>query len=381
MFAIQRLEAIRLNYHEVCWDILLPPNSIFKSFYTIYINNNPYTTSFVGDTLLIKIIYNPIGGGGMNWDRMKHVRSLLEDKGVTFEYYETTFEMRGDAMARLVAKDGDIIGIAGGDGTIHEVISATYDMDLTYVLLPFGSGNDTARSAGVFNYTDEDIVNAFTNGTERPIPYWVANDMVFVQTLSFGTIVDINMIADEYIENLMSKMTGNTTTAIIRRYIDVTKTLMSSMIHSILNGELSFVKVAKSKDYRRIALKAVAKCKAKKYTITYDGVTRDVESILLSVQNVEYMGGGLNLCPNAAIDSADLIVLNVNKKSKYRYVMNLVAMSSGKIETQKNVEYFKAKSVTVKSDEITHMIVDGETLKFDGSIEVKPGDHKLIVRV
>ena len=93
------------------------------------------------------------------------------------------------------------------------------------------------------------------------------------------------------------------------------------------------------------------------------------------------MGGGLNLCPNAAIDSADLIVLNVNKKSKYRYVMNLVAMSSGKIETQKNVEYFKAKSVTVKSDEITHMIVDGETLKFDGSIEVKPGDHKLIVRV
>ena len=56
-------------------------------------------------------------------------------------------------------------------------------------------------------------------------------------------------------------------------------------------------------------------------------------------------------------------------------------MSSGKIETQKNVEYFKAKSVTVKSDEITHMIVDGETLKFDGSIEVKPGDHKLIVRV
>ena len=330
---------------------------------------------------MIKIIYNPVGGGGMNWDRMKHVRSILDEKGIEYEYYETTFEMRGDAMARLIAKDGDIIGIAGGDGTIHEVVSATYDMDLTYVILPFGSGNDTARSAGVFEYTDEEIVHAFTDGKDRSIPYWIANDMIFIQTISFGTPVDINIIADEYVEKLMANMTSNTTSAIIRRYIDVTKTIMSSVVQSILNGELSFVKVARSKDYRKIALKALSRCKAKKYTLTYNGTTRDVESILLSVQNVEYMGGGFNVCPTAAIDSTDLSVLNVNKRTKFRYLLNLIALSSGKIGTQKNVDYFNTKVITIKSDEITHMMVDGETLEFNGCIEIRPGDHKLTVRV
>lgn len=330
---------------------------------------------------MIKIIYNPVGGGGMNWDRMKHVRSLLEDKGIEHEYYETTYEMRGDALARLIAKDGDIIGIAGGDGTIHEVVSATYGLDITYILLPFGSGNDTARSAGVFDYTDEQIVNAFVNGNDRPIPYWVANDMIFIQTISFGTPVDINMVADEYVEKLMSNMTSNTTSAVIRRYIDVTKTIMSSVVHSVLNGELSFVKVVKSKDYRKIALKALSRCKAMKYRITRNGSSEDVESILLTVQNVEYMGGGFNVCPTAAIDSNDLIVLNVNKRSKFRYLLNLIALSTGKIDTQKNVEYFNTKEILIESDEAKYMMVDGETLDFTGSINIRPGDHKLRIRV
>ena len=330
---------------------------------------------------MIKIIYNPVGGGGMNWDRMKRVRSLLEDKGIEHEYYETTYEMRGDSLARLIAKDGDVIGIAGGDGTIHEVVSATYDLDITYVLLPFGSGNDTARSAGVLDYTDEQIVNAFIDGTDRSIPYWVANDMIFIQTISFGTPVDINMVADEYVEKLMANMTSNTTSAVIRRYVDVTKTIMSSMVHSILNGELSFVKVVKSKDYRKIALKALSRCKAMKYRITTNGVTKDVESILLTVQNVEYMGGGFNVCPTAAIDSTDLNVLNVNKRNKFKYFLNLVALSRGKIGTQKNVDYFKTKEIVIESDEVKYMMVDGETLDFDGYISIKPGDHKLIIRV
>ncbi len=340
-----------------------------------------YEDSFGKGMHMIKIIYNPVGGGGMNWDRMKHVRSLLEDKGIKHEYYETTFEMRGDDLARLIAKDGDIIGIAGGDGTIHEVVSATYDLNITYVLLPFGSGNDTARSAGVLDYTDEQIVNAFVNGTDRSIPYWVANDMIFIQTISFGTPVDINMVADEYVEKLMANMTSNTTSAVIRRYVDVTRTIMSSMVHSVLNGELSFVKVVKSKDYRKIALKALSKCKAMKYRITANGATREVESILLTVQNVEYMGGGFNVCPTAAIDSTDLNVLNVNKRSKFRYLLNLIALSSGKVDTQKNIDYFKTKEITIESNEAKHMMVDGETLEFDGRISIRPGDHKLLIRV
>lgn len=330
---------------------------------------------------MIKIIYNPIGGGGMNWDRMKHVRSLMDDKGIEYEYYETTFEMRGDSMARLVAKDGDIIGIAGGDGTIHEVISATYGMDLTYVLLPFGSGNDTARSAGVFKYTDEEIVNAFINGTDRLVPYWMANDMVFIQMISFGTSVDINMVADEYVQKLASSISDNTTTAIVRRYLDVTRTLLASAIRSVLNGELSFVKIAKSKDYRRIALKALRRCKERKYTVTMNGETKDVESILFSIQNVEYMGGGFSVCPEAKIDANDLSVLIVNKRSKFRYLLNLIALSQNKVMTQKNVDYFTLKELTVKSDEVEYMMVDGETLEFPGCIEVRPGDHKLRIRV
>ncbi len=317
----------------------------------------------------------------MNWDRMKHVRSLMDEKGIEYEYYETTFEMRGDAMARLVAKDGDIIGIAGGDGTIHEVISATYNMDVTYVLLPFGSGNDTARSAGVFKYTDEEIVNAFTNGTDRMIPYWLANDMIFIQMISFGTSVDINMVADEYVQKLANSISDNTTAAIVRRYLDVTKTLLASAIRSVLNGELSFVRIAKSKDYRKIALKALARCRDRRYTVTMNGETRNIDSILFSIQNVEYMGGGFSVCPDAKIDANDLSVLNVNKRSKFRYLLNLIALSQGKVMTQKNVEYFTLKELTVKSDDVEYMMVDGETMKFPGCINVSPGDHKLRIRV
>ncbi|MCO5239802.1 MAG: YegS/Rv2252/BmrU family lipid kinase [Chitinophagaceae bacterium] len=99
-----------------------------------------------------KIIFllNPIAGTGNKF----RIRQLIEKKcaaaGVSFEIHTTHPEGNYSGIRTKIAEEGitDIV-VAGGDGTINSVVNDLRDTGIPFGIIPCGSGNGLAFSAGI----------------------------------------------------------------------------------------------------------------------------------------------------------------------------------------------------------------------------------------
>jgi YegS/Rv2252/BmrU family lipid kinase len=103
----------------------------------------------------IKVILNPLAGQGSAAKKKPKIYHILNQAGIDFNLVHTT--KKGDAIA--LAKEArlsgyQIIAVAGGDGTVNEVINGLATVTSarnsvgTLAILPVGSGNDLASTLG-----------------------------------------------------------------------------------------------------------------------------------------------------------------------------------------------------------------------------------------
>ena len=98
------------------------------------------------------IIANPAAHGGAMGKAWPQIEQVLQELG--FSYSVQFTERRGHAVQlveNILLKGGRQLLAIGGDGTNHEVIHGIFSQqfvppaEVTYALLPFGTGNDWAR--------------------------------------------------------------------------------------------------------------------------------------------------------------------------------------------------------------------------------------------
>lgn len=103
------------------------------------------------------VVVNPVSGNGTARRQWLEVAQLLTDHGFQFEMAYTT--AKGDAI-RLTSEAIAVRGFRkiiafGGDGTGHEVINGIFSqhivptVEITYALIPCGTGNDWVREYGI----------------------------------------------------------------------------------------------------------------------------------------------------------------------------------------------------------------------------------------
>ena len=102
------------------------------------------------------IIANPVSGGGAVERRWPETERLLQELGFSYSVHFT--QRRGHAIQlveeAILKGRRHILGI-GGDGTNHEIANGILRQphvpptDITYALLPIGTGNDWARTYGI----------------------------------------------------------------------------------------------------------------------------------------------------------------------------------------------------------------------------------------
>ena len=92
----------------------------------------------------------------------------------------------GEDLAELAREaDADMLGIAGGDGSLAAVAAVAIDRDLPFVCVPFGTRNHFAGDVGL----DGDplaALRAFAGGEERRIDVGRVGDRLFLNNLSLG---------------------------------------------------------------------------------------------------------------------------------------------------------------------------------------------------
>ena len=92
----------------------------------------------------------------------------------------------GEDLVELArAADADVLGMAGGDGSLGAVAQVAIERDLPFVCIPWGTRNHFAIDAGLPADDPLGGVAAF-DGTERRVDVGRVGDRVFLNNVSLG---------------------------------------------------------------------------------------------------------------------------------------------------------------------------------------------------
>ena len=151
----------------------------------------------------IFIIFNP--ASGRKRTRFFHqILDALARTGCTFTISETL--ERGHAKTLACQVDPlayDVIAVAGGDGTINEVINGLQGIQIPLAIIPLGTANVVAREIGQ-SFQPHKIAQTLAFGQARPVTVGLANNHRFL--MMAGTGFDANVVAG--VSLVIKKHTG-----------------------------------------------------------------------------------------------------------------------------------------------------------------------------
>jgi diacylglycerol kinase (ATP) len=142
-----------------------------------------------------RLVLNPASGTA---DHMNEVRSLAGDR--EFPIAETEDAEHAIALGEEAAKDGvDLLAVAGGDGTVNEVIQGLVRTDaldrVTLGVIPTGTENLFATYMGIRGV--EHAFSVLENGERRQIDLGIAGDIPFVTSCIAGLPADASVTASD----------------------------------------------------------------------------------------------------------------------------------------------------------------------------------------
>lgn len=137
----------------------------------------------------LAIVVSPTAGEGRRLATEARLRAGLSS-GRTAEFLHPGSLAELASMVHAVAARGDcMLGVAGGDGTIHHVVNALGDRPVALLLIPTGSGNDFCRGLGVPGNTAA-AMRLLEHGVARAV------DLIEVNGRRVCTVAGLGIVAD-----------------------------------------------------------------------------------------------------------------------------------------------------------------------------------------
>ena len=133
------------------------------------------------------LFINPRSGGG------KAARAGLAER-TRDKAIETVTLAPGQDLAALAgeaaAAGADVLGMAGGDGSLAVVATVGAAHGIPFVCVPAGTRNHFALDVGVDRHDLAGALDAFTSGVERRIDAAAVNGRMFLNNVSLGIYGD-----------------------------------------------------------------------------------------------------------------------------------------------------------------------------------------------
>ncbi len=156
----------------------------------------------------MKLIYNPTAGNESFSYQLPEIAVALNKGGIEAEPFPTEAKGHGSQLAMTAKEQGyDMIGIAGGDGSINEIINgiAHEEIPLPIGIFPAGTANDVANNLGI----SQDFIRCcsiITNGKKHLIDIGKANDRYFINVAAGGLLTNIPYKVSSEAKTLFGKM-------------------------------------------------------------------------------------------------------------------------------------------------------------------------------
>jgi len=225
----------------------------------------------------------------------------------------------------------DLVISVGGDGTNHSVVNALAErpgLSAAFGSLPVGTGTDWARALGI-----PSDPGAAVDWLMRAQP----------------VLCDLGRV--EYLD------TQNGGRPAARFFLNIASAGVSGEIVARVNR----LRRRTSLTFLRTTIAALFKYRPQRVTVECDGRKfYEGPSYLLAVANGRYFGRGMWVAPNALIDDGLFDVVVVEGMPRYRILLALRTVFSGRHLRRTDVHHERAASVRVHSE-------DGPLcLEFDG---------------
>ena len=129
------------------------------------------------------LFVNPRSGDGAA--TRNGVVERARERGVEAVTLGAGDDLRARAL-EAVAAGADVLGMAGGDGSLAQVAAVAAEQGLPFVCIPAGTRNHFALDLGVDRQDVPGALDAFTDGVERLIDMGDVNGRIFLNNVSLG---------------------------------------------------------------------------------------------------------------------------------------------------------------------------------------------------
>ena len=273
------------------------------------------------------LIVNPTAGRGRAGREVGAIRRLLAASGKSWSWRWTQATGDAERMAREAAQAGVPLVVAvGGDGTVYEVANGILGTGATLGLIPFGTGNDLARTVGLFN-----------------------NLELACRTLTDGKTLHLDV----------GVMEGQGTDG-PRRFLVVAGTGYVADVAQTVNRGVKFL--SGSAAYVWGAITTLREFTPFHLTLDVDGEKIETDAMFLAIANTPVTGGGMRLAPEARVDDGLLEVCLVGSVSKPTLLYELTRVFQGTHVNNPAVTMRRGTRITVDADPPQLLWVDGDTM-------------------
>ena len=273
-----------------------------------------------------KIVYivNPVAGK-LSQKNKKRVIDSIDPRSNPEIIFSRSLEDAGEKASEFMSRRYLVVA-CGGDGFINIIAQKAIDCSCKMAILPFGRGNDFARSLNL--HTLDKAVDAIRTGNFKSVSYlsvvFSNNSRISLTNAGVGLLSEASFRASKI---------------------------------PVLKGSLL---------YASAALISFINLKSHRYVVTSDAKKMEMENLILAGAASQYTGGGMYIAPDAKKFRDKLNLLFAKKLSRIQAIILLIKVFSGShifhnAVTNTHVGSVKIESLT--SDRWSSIVSgDGEQL-------------------
>ncbi|WP_139905026.1 YegS/Rv2252/BmrU family lipid kinase [Clostridium thermarum] len=155
----------------------------------------------------VKFIYNPYSGENSIITDLDKVIMAHQKYGYTVIPYRISLGCNLQDGLKDLDQEYQYILIAGGDGTVDNVVNYMKEMNITLPIgiLPVGTANDFAKYIGMPQDVEE-ACERILNSSPRKLDLGKINDKHFINVASTGLFTDVSQKTDVNLKNTMGKL-------------------------------------------------------------------------------------------------------------------------------------------------------------------------------
>jgi diacylglycerol kinase (ATP) len=276
-----------------------------------------------------RLIVNPVAGHDRGGDLAGSLSDRLRQRFGTLDMVTTAAEGDARRAGREAARFGyDYLFVAGGDGTLNEVVNGVCEdpcalSRITFGIVPLGTGNDFAAALGIPEDLDQ-AIEVLYRRQSRQVDVGRLNGEHFVNVSAGGFIAEVSDAVSPQLKTIAGKLAY------------------------LIGGAQALM--------RHEPIAATYRSPASAGSLPIE---------TFAVCNSRLVGGGRLIAPDAVFDDGELDVCLIEDMPDVEFLALLRRVSDGAHLSDERVRYFRTSRLEMTFDRPVKVNLDGQVLETD----------------